>query len=232
MDSQAKKYNGRVISLLGNHELYPYYLENNKQFIRDFVKTKDIEQFKKVYNTDRINFLKPGGIGGSLFGRTRPLILKLGEFIFIHGSITDKLIENNINEKTGYVDIDKINNDTSLWLRGKGGVPEYLKYMNNENPLFSRNYSKAEILYESECSRFSEQLKLFDGVNYVIMGHTRFKDINTTCASRLIRTDVSLSRAFGGTLSNKYLQALEIIQVRDQSPVINVITKDNKFRLT
>lgn len=232
LDSQAKKYNGRVISLLGNHELYPYYLENNKQFIRDFVKTKDIEQFKKVYNIDRINFLKPGGIGGSLLGRTRPLILKLGQFLFVHGSITDKLIEINLDPKTGYVDINKINNDTSMWMQGKGVVPEYLKSMNNENPLFSRIYSKSQTLYESECTKCSEHLKVFDGVNYVIMGHSRFKDINTTCSSKLIRTDVSLSRAFGGTLSDKYLQALEIIQEKDKPPIINVITKENTFRLS
>ena len=108
LDAQAKKFNGRVISLIGNHELYPYYLKNDKQFIRDYVKTKDIEQFRKVYNADRIKFLMPGGIGGSLIGRTRPLILQLGEFIFIHGSITDKLIRNGLSSKTGKVDIAKI----------------------------------------------------------------------------------------------------------------------------
>ena len=38
LDAQAKNVKGRVISLIGNHELYPYYLENDKQFIRDYVK--------------------------------------------------------------------------------------------------------------------------------------------------------------------------------------------------
>tara|TARA_Y100000992_G_C21274243_1_gene498948 strand:+ start:7265 stop:8194 length:930 start_codon:yes stop_codon:yes gene_type:complete len=232
LDCQAKKYGGRVISLLGNHELYPYYLPNDKQFIRGYVKTKDIEQFKKIYNTDRIKFLKPGGIGGSLMGRTRPLILKLGEFLFIHGSVTDKLIKNNLNPETGKVDIAKINRETSLWMQGKGKIPKCLEEMDEENPVFSRMYSNSKTFNEQECAKFDNQLKFFDGVNYVIMGHSRFKTINTACNRSLIRTDVSLSRAFGGNLSNKSLQALEIIQYKNKPPVIRVITKDGKINLS
>ena len=231
LDCQAKKYNGRVISLLGNHELYPHYLPNDDQFIRDYVKTKDIEQFKRIYNIDRIRFLKPGGVGGSLLGRTRPLILKLGEFLFIHGSITDKLIQHNINPQTGKVDISKINRDTGLWMQGKGKIPEYLKEMDEENPVFSRLYSKSKIYDEKDCRKFDDQLKFFEGVNYMIMGHSRFKNINTVCNKSLIRIDVSLSRAFGGTVSNKDLQVLEIIQGKNKDPVINVITKDGKISL-
>lgn len=232
LDSQAKKYNGRVISLIGNHELYTYYLPSDKQFRRDFVKTKDIEQFKKIYNVDRDKFLRPGGIGGSLLGRTRPLILQLGEFIFIHGSITDKLIKSSLSPLTGKVDIAKINRETSLWLQGKGKIPRYLEEMDEENPVFSRYYSKKLTFNEQECTKFDNQLKFFDGVNYVVMGHSRFKNINSACNRSLIRTDVSLSRAFGGNLSNKTLQALEIIQDKKSPPLINVITKNGKMKLS
>ena len=96
LDSQAKNQGGRVISLIGNHELYPYYLQNDKTFIKDFVKTADTNQFKKYYKVDRIKFLQPGNVGGSLIGRTRPLILQLGAFLFVHGSVTDTLIKNNL----------------------------------------------------------------------------------------------------------------------------------------
>lgn len=232
LDAQAKKFNGRVISLLGNHELYPYYLKNDKQFIRDYVKKKDIQQFRKVYNTDRIKFLTPGGIGGSLFGRTRPLILQLGEFIFVHGSITDKLIKSGLNPKTGKVDISKINMETSLWLQGEGEIPDYLKEMDEENPVFSRLYSKSKTFDKKECSSFDKQLKFFNGANYVVMGHSRFKEINSVCNNSLIRIDISLSRAFGGNLSNKTLQALEIIQVPGKKSEINVISQNGKVKLS
>ena len=104
--------------------------------------------------------------------------------------------------------------------------------MDEENPVFSRIYSKSKTFNEQECTKFDNQLKFFDGVNYVIMGHSRFKSINSACNKTLIRTDVSLSRAFGGTLSNKSLQALEIIQSKNKNPEINVITKDGKISLS
>ncbi len=230
LDAQAKNVKGRVISLIGNHELYPYYLENDKQFIRDYVKKRDIEQFKRIFKTDRIKFLKPGGMGGSLLGRTRPLILQLGEFIFVHGSITDKLIAHNLNPETGKVDIPKINKSTRLWLQGKGKVPKFLEEMDEENPVFSRLYSKSKIFNKKECDKFSEQLKFFEGVNYVVMGHSRFKEINAACNNSLIRTDIALSRAFGGTI-NKPLQALEIKQYQNKDPEINIITKSGKVAL-
>ncbi len=231
LDAQAKKFKGRVISLIGNHELYPYYLENDKQFIRDYVKKRDIEQFKRIFKTDRIKFLKPGGMGGSLLGRTRPLVLQLGEFIFVHGSITDKLIENNLNPETGKVDIAKINKSTRLWLQGKGKVPKFLEEMDEENPVFSRLYSKSKIFNKAECSKFTDQLKFFEGANYVVMGHSRFKEINAACNNSLIRTDIALSRAFGGTINNKTLQALEIKQHPNKDPEINIITKSDKIAL-
>jgi hypothetical protein len=223
LDCQAKTSNGRVISLLGNHELYPYYLQNDENFMKDYVKTKDIKQFKKIYNTSRIKFLSPGGLGGSLFGRTRPLMLQLGEFIFVHGSITDKLINSSLN-KSGKVDIDKINTETSLWLQGKGSVPVYLQEMGDDNPVFSRLYSKDKDFTPSECEKIKNQLSLFNNAKYVVMGHSRYKEINITCNKMLIRTDVSLSRAFGGNLSSKNYQALEISQFSDKDPELNIIT--------
>lgn len=232
LDAQAKKFKGRVISLLGNHELYPYYFKNDKQFLRDYVKTKDIQQFRKVYNKDRVEFLMPGGIGGSLLGRTRPLILQIGEFIFIHGSITDKLIKYGLNPKTGKVDISKINMETSLWLQGKGKIPKYLEEMDEENPVFSRLYSKSKTFNENECIRFDKQLQFFSGANYVVMGHSRFKEINSACNNTLIRTDISLSRAFGGNISNKILQALEIIQIPGKKAEINIINQNGKVKLS
>lgn len=230
LDSQAKNKGGRVISLIGNHELYPYYLKDDKKFIKDYVKSKDIDMFKKQYKIDRIKFLQPGNIGGSLIGRTRPLILQLGEFLFVHGSITNSLIMNNLNSE-GKVDIAKINKATSLWLQGKGKIPRYLEDMDEENPVFSRIHSNKKQFTEGECKKIEEQLHYFDGVKYIVMGHSRYKTINSTCKNKLIRTDVSLSRAFGGKLANKNIQILEIKQYSDRSPDINILSDNGLVKI-
>ena len=185
--------------------------------------------FKKAYNTDRIKFLQPGNPGGSLIGRTRPLLLQLGQFLFVHGSITDKLINNNLVD--GKVVIEEVNRKTSLWLQGKGKIPECLSDMSEENPVFSRLYSNKKFFTDKECKKLDEQLKYFNGVNYVIMGHSRFKTINSTCNKKLIRTDVSLSRAFGGKIEDKNVQMLEINQYPDRSPDINILTEKGVVKL-
>ncbi len=230
LDAQAKIQGGRAISILGNHELYPYYLKNDKDFIKGFVKQSDIKQYKKIFDSDRIKFFLPGGIGASLFARTRPLLYKVGKFIFVHGSLTDLLIDAGMNGN--FVDIDKINHETSEWLSGRSKkIPVYLKDMNDDNPVFCRFYSSSKELSEEKCAKISQQLEKFKGVEYVIMGHSPFKQINTACNGSLIRTDVALSRAFGGNLYSKKLQVLEIINPSGNNPELNIIVNGKKVKM-
>jgi len=155
------------------------------------------------------------------------LILQAGEFLFIHGSITDAMIKSNINPRTGKVDIYKINSDVSKWLMGKGKVPHYLEDTGKDNPVFSRVYSEDKTLNVNNCNRIRKQIDKFHNANHVVMGHSTYSSINTTCKRMLIRTDVSLSRAFGGELENKKLQALEILQ-NGGEPILNIITELGK----
>ena len=71
------------------------------------------------------------------------------------------LIKNNL-KKNGKVDIEKINRDTGLWLQGKGEIPIYLKEMDEENPAFSRYYSKEKTFDETKCKEFEKELEFFD----------------------------------------------------------------------
>ena len=231
LDSQAKLQGGRVISILGNHELYCYYLDDKdkKNYIRDYVKKSDIDVFK-YHKIDRDKFLMPGETGGKLFARTRPLILQIGEFLFIHGSITNSLIKHNLDQN-GKVNINKINSEVSSWLMGKTKVPKYLEVMDENNPIFSREYSDKKNISDFKCNKIAKQLMKFYNARHVVMGHSSYATINSTCKRMLIRTDVSLSRAFGGNLDSKKLQALEIIQTRDRDPIINVISEEGRKTL-
>ena len=227
LDSQARNYSGRVISLIGNHELYPYYFRNNKTFLKGYVKKIDYEDYINQYKIARNDFYQPGNIGASLMARTRPLLFQHGEFLFIHGSVTESLIKRGL-DSTGKVNINTLNNLTSNWLKGEGEIPSFLKNTTEENPVFSRLYSSVESIDDTLCKTFRNQLKFFNGVNFVVMGHSRFKKINATCRKMLIRTDVGLSRGFGGKLEDKNLQALEIIQSPGKLPELNIISKNGK----
>lgn len=228
LDRQAKKFNGRVIALIGNHELYPYYFNDDKQFISDYVKKTDIKKYNDEYKMSRHRFLQRGGPMWSKL--KRPLILKLGEFIFVHGSLTDNLIKYGLNSKTGKVDINRINTETNLWLNKRGKIPKFLIETDEENPVFSRTYSNKKEFSLRKCNKIEKQIDKFEGVNYVVMGHSTFDSINSTCNKSLIRTDVELSRAFGGNLNRK-IQVLEIKQRLNSTPVIKIVSPRGKIEL-
>ena len=223
LNTQAKAVNGKVISLLGNHELYPHYYGNDSEFIKDYVKEADTKYFKQVYKINRVKLLKPGGKIAKSVLSTRPIIHQIGKFLFVHGSITDELI--NYGLVNGKVNIDKINKSVSKWMKTGNDPPSFLSNMESQNPAFSRFYSKPK---QKRFEKTNEQLKKFDGAEYAVIGHTPFKQINMD--HKVIRTDVALSRAFGNNLSTKKLQALEILNP-EGTPTLNVITKEGSIPL-
>ena len=148
LDKKAKIYGGRVISILGNHELYPYYFNNDKSFNDKYVKKVDLKEYKKRFKMDRFKYYQPGNPGAILLGKTRPLIIQLGKFIFTHGSLNIGFVrgclENKLNiTGTNYVDINKVNKIVSDWLCGKSKkVPFFI----NSSILFLLPVDKSSII--------------------------------------------------------------------------------------
>ena len=241
LDKQAKKQNGRVISILGNHELYPYYYYNDKSFNDKYVKTVDLENYKKLYKVSRFKYYKPGyGDGAKIFGQTRPLIIQLGKFIFSHGTLSkeflEQCIDNNLkkNNNSNLVDIRKINKIVSDWLIGNTkNVPFFINSSDNINPLFNRNLTNPKSLNKTECSNLVDSvLKYFDNGKYLVMGHSTHKNINTLCNNKVYRIDIAISRAFGENLRTnmRRLQVLEINQ-KNNNVRTNIITPTDKIKI-
>lgn len=241
LDKQAKKQGGRVISILGNHELYPYYYYNDKSFNDKYVKTSDLENYKKLYKVSRFKYYKPGdGKGAKLLGKTRPLIIQLGKFIFCHGSLSKEFLElcisNNLKKtsNSNFVDIAKLNKIVSDWLIGNTKkVPFFINSSDNINPLFNRNLTNPKSLNKTECINLVDSvLQYFNNGQYLVMGHSTHKNINTLCNNKVYRTDIAISRAFGGNLRTnmKRLQVLEINQ-KNNCVRTNIITPNGKIKI-
>ncbi len=222
LDKQAKMKKGRVISILGNHELYPYYYYNDETFNDNYVKNSDLKNYIRLYKINRFQYYRPGkGKGAKLFAKTRPLIIQLGKFIFCHGSLNENFLklclENNLkkNSNSEIVDINKVNKLMEDWLSGKNKkVPFFINDYNDINPLFNRQLSHPKSLDKNKCVTLVDNvLKYFNNANYLVMGHSTHKNINVLCG-KVFRTDIAISRAFGSLLDKNKLriQVLEIIQ--------------------
>lgn len=240
LDNQAKKTGGRVISILGNHELYPYYYYNDKSFNDKYVKTCDLENYRRLYKISRFKYYKPGyGDGAKLLGKTRPLIIQLGKFIFCHGSLNKAFLQLCIDHKLNinnskFIDINKLNKIVSDWLIGNNKkVPFFINNTDNINPLFNRDLTDPKSLNKTECFNLVYSvLEYFKNAKYLVMGHSTHKNINTLCNKTVYRTDIAISRAFGSTLKTnmKRLQVLEIKQ-KNNSVRTNIITPNGKIKI-
>ena len=240
LDKKAKRSGGRVISILGNHELYPYYFYNDKSFNDKYVKNVDLDEYKKKFNISRFRYFRPGkGDGAILFGNTRPMIIQLGKFIFCHGSLNVKFLEECVKKNLVYsnsklIDINKLNKIVSDWLTGRTKrVPFFINESENINPLFNRDLTDPKSLNKCQCEKLvNDVLKFFKNANYLVMGHSTHKNINTLCNNIVYRTDIAISRAFGGSLNKSMsrLQVLEIIQ-NDNNVKTNIITNEGKIKI-
>tara|TARA_B100001093_G_scaffold148422_1_gene141149 strand:- start:3749 stop:4717 length:969 start_codon:yes stop_codon:yes gene_type:complete len=241
LDKEAKKKGGRVISILGNHELYPYYFYNDDSFNSKYVKNIDLENYKKFYKVDRFRYFKPGsGEGAKLFGKTRPLIVQLGQFIFCHGSLNKKFLElciiNNLRKTptSKFINISMLNKQVSDWLTGKSKKkPFFIDEPNNINPLFNRDLTEPVKLTDCECINLVDNvLKYFSNCNYLVMGHSSHKNINTLCNNKVYRTDIAISRAFGGSLRTN-MNRLQVLEINQKNCIVktNIITPNGKIKI-
>lgn len=207
---QAERIGGKVISLLGNHELM------NSMGYLDYVSYKGLEQFEnykdpsnpqKIFSSGRearAYAFKPGKTYGKMMGCTRYATVIIGSNLFVHAGIVNALIkEINI---TGMKDFETININIKRWLIGlldEKYVNHIVKYSDN-SMFWSRILGKIPAGVTLDDPRCMDNIKgvldLFQ-IGSMIIGHTPQSflynnDINSTCNDKIWRVDNGSSHAF------------------------------------
>ena len=225
IDKQADKHNGRVISLLGNHELM------NVMGNTDYVSYKGFEE--EFGSKDaRINAFKPGNSVGKLLGCSRLSAVIIGSNLFVHAGMLDALLEKLHIQKSG--DLESINVLTKKWLLGLINK-EYVSHIVSNQSLsmfWTRILGNIPPNMSNEnpdcINHIGSVLKLFN-IGSIIIGHTPHSftykcGINSTCDNAIWRVDNASSSAFHGydemykktghVDSNRKPQVLEILDDR------------------
>jgi hypothetical protein len=198
LNQQADKYGGKVISLLGNHELM------NVMGNMNYVSYKGLLEFNG--KEGRIEAFKPGNTIAKMLGCSRLCAVIIGSNLFVHAGMLNVLLEKlNIKQAS---DLESLNILTKKWLLGLinkeyvshivtnqslsmfwtrilGSIPPN---MSNENPMCVNHIDKV--------------LKLFN-IGSIIIGHTPQSftyeyGINSTCSNSIWRVDNASSSAFHG----------------------------------
>ena len=191
LHNQAKKKGGAVISLIGNHELM------NVLGNYDYVSPLGLTEFGGKQK--RYNLFKPGGPVSILLNK-RPVIIKIGSWVFVHAGIDPRLVKK--------YNFDDINNLMKRFLSGD----EYLVnnyrfielFLSPTSLLWNRNLCSSSFS-KTQCNNL---LKIMN-CKYIAIGHTPQNKINSQF-KKIWKVDTGMSEAFGRNSHNRK-QVLEII---------------------
>jgi calcineurin-like phosphoesterase family protein len=208
-EGQARATGGEFIALLGNHELMNAALDFRYVTPRGFASfgTVALADAAAVPLLDgeqagRAAAFGPGGPYATLLGH-RPIVMKVGDTVFVHGGILPKHVRYGL---------DRMNDEVDSWLLGnRTAPPEVL--IAEDGPVWTRKYSAGGD--PDECSSLAEVLSQL-GAKRMVVGHTvQAGGITSDCNEHVWRIDVGLSRAFGGRIEALQIEGDSVVVLRE-----------------
>lgn len=202
LHKQAQKVGGAVYSLIGNHELM--------NVMGDFSYTSKMGIKHFGGKKERYKYFRPGGKIAIKMAKNRNVIMRIGDWIFVHGGITPKIAQK--------YKIVEINNMMRNYLIGDEKLKNDKRFkelfLNMSSLLWTRRYSENN----PDCKNLIKTLE-FLGAKKMVVGHTPQDYINCKCGKRIWRIDTGMSKAFGKYSNNK-IHVLEIINNGDKVNII------------
>ncbi len=216
LNTLASEHGGRVISLLGNHELIN--VEGNLSYV-SFKGINEFEYDGKKGIDARISAFKPGGKYALLLANTRLPFIIVNDIFFSHAGMIDSYLDiNNIKSRSDLLIICK---KIRKFLKGQISITSMSTIFNDNSPFWTRKIGK---MYEDQsttikCHNMIHKTLTTLKVTNIVVGHTpqSFKNqtINSVCNGVVWKIDVASSKAFGSNENQSYQyrrpQYLEIL---------------------
>lgn len=204
LDNVARMKGGRVISILGNHELM--------NVLGDFTYVSEMNSNNLALRAQRF---QPGGSIAQILAK-RCVVAKIGSLLFVHGGLLPMhvmLLNGNLHT---------INEITRKMLRAEQMSPDETAILNEliikeSGILWTRTYieslSKPEFMHDM-ISFVLESTKS----KLICVGHNTVQTITGVDGGRLWLVDAGLSRAYG----NDTYQVLEILDDGEEFRVTEI----------
>jgi len=180
LDQQAKKHNGNVHFIIGNHEIINFYGDyryNRNKYIKAAQSISKLDNKKSAL---RFLYSKHSEIGKWL--STKNVIEKIGNYIFAHAGLSPDILKYNlslqdINDlvRSKYYRINnaELRNNTLQFLYGSKG------------PFWYRGLARKEL----DSKQLTSILNRFNSKK-IIIGHTPVNKVTSSFNGRVINTDI------------------------------------------
>lgn len=243
IDRIAQEKNGRLFSLLGNHEIM-----NVKGDMR-YVSYKGLKNFSnesyhddgsKIKNGKFVRMSKFKEIISKKMSCTRSTVLIIGDYLFVHGGIAMDLAKqlkvidvNSLIRKYLYGSLIHSEVLRKLLESSKFSPLWYRKLAYIKEDVNGRQNQQCKTLYEPTINAFNKKnASTIESGPYIdikgmVIGHTpQFalygKGITTACNNRLIRVDIGASIAFDNIAEKNDSRIPQVIEI-----LTNLTTKES-----
>jgi len=204
LQRRARLGGGTVHALIGNHEVFGGRIDNQAVGRNPFPAWEGIPGLKlddprlrilPPHERARGAALMPGGPYARRLAEF-PVVLKLGDTVFVHGGVVPRWARYGI---------ERINREVQDWLRGQRATEpdSALGVDDGDRVMWTRQFSAN--VTDADCAVLGESLKIL-GARRMIVAHTVHEEITARCNDRVWATDVGMSRYYGGQV-----QVLEIV---------------------
>ena len=236
LDAEARKSGGRVLGLLGNHELMNVDKDFRYVSPEEFLEFVPKDQRNKKKTDDgyplgyyhRLKSFERGGNIAKHYAHQKKSVIQVGRWLFVHGGFGHAMASK--------FTIQEINQNVKEWLLNNRDdkiekfFEEIFRDDDDISPFWCRLYSEEDNYDENTLEGFNKLISILNNrnntlhpIDCIVVAHTpQFMSnryMNGIYNERMWRVDVGMSRAFGkqdNCGENKYrqIQVLEVINDR------------------
>lgn len=242
LNMEARQKGGRVVSVLGNHELftvwpheaYSTYHDHEQAF--GWAKPSERKWTLQEAVAQKLELFAPGGLMAQYLSRFCPLILQVNNFLFMHGGITEAIVTQFVGSEAWplTVLVDMCERMRTLLRTPNSPVDQALLEITQDRSLSQAR--AASKIANQDCVATVQAL--FDRLNIsflqggIVLGHTvQDTGIPYFCGGKVWRLDLGMSEGFGKMISSRPLGGILVTFTKNSAiverrHVFSMIDKD------